>query len=75
MVARARVSYDEPRYAYVNVISKLHKIWLLEPRKMSEFHIKMNSSDVDFEDERYMTLAGHGDGFHISHYFSCRMLV
>ena len=42
---------------------------------MSEFHIKMNSSDVDFEDERYMTLAGHGDGFHISHYFSCRMLV
>jgi hypothetical protein len=42
----------------------------LEPRKMSECHIEVTSSDVDFEDERYryMALAGHGDGFHISHF-------
>jgi len=66
LIARARVSYDEPRCAYVNMISKLHGILLFGAQKRSECHIKMNSSDVDFEDERYLALAGHGDGFHIT---------
>lgn len=38
----------------------------LELRKRPGFDIKMNSRDVDFEAERYMALAEHGDGF-ISH--------
>jgi len=42
---------------------------------MSECHIKMDCSDVDFEDEVYMALAGHGDGFHISHVENFRFFL
>jgi hypothetical protein len=67
LVARARVSYDEPRCANVNMISKLHGIWLFgAQKKRSECCIKVNSCNVDFEDERYLALAGHGDGFYIT---------
>lgn len=47
----------------------------LEPKKRSDCHIKMDSSDVDFEDERYMALAGHGDGFRISHVENFRFFL
>jgi hypothetical protein len=52
-VVGPRVSDDEPRIAYVNMISKLNGIGFLEPRKRPECNIKMNFRDVDFEYESF----------------------
>jgi hypothetical protein len=47
----------------------------LEPTKRPECNFKMNFRDVDFEYEKYVTLAGHGDGCHIGHVENFRFFL